>query len=269
MYLSFVILSYNSSQHLETCIRSVLDDGVDRDATEVWVVDNGSTDGSVEILARLQSQYPGTLNVILLDHNHGTTASRNLALRRTTGRYVVVMDSDVRLSAGLVAGLISRLEEYPRCGIIAPRLIYPDGRRQLSVDVFPTLGHKLRRLVSLDAMTRSARRGDSDILRSVDYAISALWLMKRSILDAVGLLDERIFYSPEDVDFCLRVWKAGFVVLYEPAFQAVHAAQEVSRSFPPSRFAVSHALGLLYLFRKHRYMFSRRRLYREIGRRTA
>ena len=88
--------------------------------------------------------------------------------------------------------------------------------------------------------------------------------MRRSLLDAVGLLDERIFYSPEDVDYCVRVWKAGYKIVYEPSATAVHDAQEISRGKKLSRFTVSHARGLAYYFLKHRYLLSRKRLYRRL-----
>src|SRR5690606_21095374 len=99
-----------------------------------------------------------------------------------------------------------------------------------------------------------------------DYAISAFWLFRRRLLDEVGYLDERIFYSPEDVDYCLRVWEAGYKVVYDPRVHAIHDAQEISRGFRMARFTWSHIGGLLYLFRKHRYMLGHRRLYRRIGR---
>jgi GT2 family glycosyltransferase len=104
--------------------------------------------------------------------------------------------------------------------------------------------------------------------REVDYAISAFWLMRREVFEKVGPLDERIFYSPEDVDYCLRVWQAGFGVRYEPAVHAVHDAQEISRGFKMAGFTLRHAKGLAYLFLKHRYAFGLSRLYRRLGRRT-
>jgi len=74
----------------------------------------------------------------------------------------------------------------------------------------------------------------------------------------VGLLDEKIFYSPEDVDYCIRVWKAGFDIRYLPKYEIIHDAQEISRAkgIRINFFTLSHIKGLLYLFLKHRYLFS-------------
>jgi len=265
--LSSVVLSWNSSRHIEGCVRSLL---AESDASggddEIIVVENGSTDGAVEILKRLEQERPQQVKVLYLERNTGTTVSRNLALQRAAGRYVAVIDSDVIVPPGTLAPLLARLEQDPSCGLVAPLLRYPDGRLQMSTDVFPTLPRKIRRLLSLKRMER--RRNSRDWPRvpiDVDYAISAFWVMRRSTVDRVGFLDERIFYSPEDVDYCLRMWEAGYRVVYDPTVQAIHCAQEISRGFPVSAAAFSHVGGLLYLFRKHRYAFSRARLYRRFS----
>ena len=77
---------------------------------------------------------------------------------------------------------------------------------------------------------------------------------------SVGKFDEKIFYSPADVDYCMRVWKAGYQILYTPSAVVVHDAQELSRSRIPNKFTFSHDLGLLHYFKKHRYWFSSARV---------
>jgi GT2 family glycosyltransferase len=265
--VSFVVLSFNSERVLERCIRSLVAQASEGQRDEIWVVENGSGDRSPEILAALAMEFPKILHIVPLNCNRGTTVSRNLALRRATGRYVGVVDSDVEVPGGVVQRLIAELDARPRTGLIAPRLVYPNGRLQLSVDRFPTLFHKIWRFVALRAMERQFdREPPSRGVREVDYAISAFWLIKREVLDRVGLLDEAIFYAPEDVDYCLRIWKAGYSVAYDSTTAAVHDAQEISRVPPWRRAALRHIAGLLYFFRKHRYILGRRRLYRTLGR---
>src|SRR5690606_30425379 len=92
---------------------------------------------------------------------------------------------------------------------------------------------------------------------SVDYAISAFWLVRRSLYAALGGLDEKIFYAPEDVDFCLRVWRSGHSVVYVPSVTVVHHTQEISRGFALNRAKLNHVKGLLYYFLKHRYILRR------------
>lgn len=260
--LSSVVLSWNSARHIEACIRSLLEESAGH-FDEIWVVDNGSTDGTVEILKRLADDHRRVITVIYLDRNLGTTVSRNLALKQVRGRYIAIIDSDVIVPPGTIAPLIARLAGELSCGLVAPRLVYPNGQLQMSTDVFPTVLRKLRRLIMLKAMERRLDADDRPTEeRTVDYAISAFWLMRREVLATVGLLDERIFYSPEDADYCLRVWSAGYTVMYDPSVYAIHCAQEISRGFPLSPAALRHIAGLIYFFRKHRYAVSRRRLYR-------
>ena len=266
--ISFVVLSFNSGNYIESCIRSIVSTrphGADQGGDEIWVVDNGSVDGTRRVLAVLERELPN-LHVILLPENIGTTASRNMALKQVRGKYVAIIDSDVQVLPGTIDGLVQTLEADLSCGIVAPRLEFPDGRLQLSTDVFPTLQHKFRRFLMLRQMERGLSRQGAGGTRPVDIAISAFWLMRRELFDAVGLLDERIFYSPEDVDYCLRVWKAGYRVIYVPSARAIHDAQEISRTRIPTRATFSHAAGLGYLFLKHRYVLSRRSLYRQISR---
>ena len=89
----------------------------------------------------------------------------------------------------------------------------------------------------------------------VDYAISAFWMLKREAMEKVGLLDENIFYAPEDVDYCLRIWKAGYQIFYAPQIWSIHNAREISRGAKINSSTIKHLQGLLYYFRKHRYLF--------------
>ena len=220
-------------------------------------MDNGSHDGSADLLKGFSFNSSFVhYHPIFLDKNYGTTYSRNLALKKVTGEFIVIMDSDAYMNAESMDGLSQFLKNDPNCGLVVPKLIYPDGRVQLSVDLFPTIFNKIKRLFFLKKMEKNYQPLDTQI---VDYAISAFWMFPKDILVKVGLLDEKIFYSPEDVDFCIRIWKAGFNIAYVPHVFIVHDAQEISRPKDfkiINRFSLSHAKGLLYLFIKHRYLFS-------------
>ena len=265
MLVTAVILSFNSEAHIRACLESVaaalilLDD-----ECEIFVVDNGSTDSSRAIIEDLQRVHPGLIRPIFNPRNLGTTVSRNLALRKAQGRYVLVVDSDVVIPRDTLPVLISALEADPSCGLVAPRLVYPDGRPQLSVDRFPSIGRKIVRFLFLRRMEQEeARRPDAPI--PVDYAISAFWLFRREILSRFGGLDERFFYAPEDVDFCASIWLCGYRVVYVPQAQAIHDARELSRRGVFNRFTLYHLIGLGRYFLKYRYLFSAKRLTRKIA----
>jgi GT2 family glycosyltransferase len=265
--ISAVVLCFNSARYIEACVRA-LDQAFTElgQGGEILVVENGSHDDSARRLRALEDALGARLQVEYLARNCGTTVSRNMALRRARGRYLLVLDSDAVASAATLRHLVRVLETDPSIGIIVPKLVYPDGRFQLSCDRFPTVGRKLERLWRLRGLEAEAAAPPGP--EAVDYAISAFWLMPRATFERVGPLDERIFYSPEDVDYCLRVWQAGLRVVWDPRVCAVHDAQEISRGRKISRFAMRHAAGLAYYFWKHRYCLSVAGLYKRLPGRT-
>lgn len=266
MDVSAVVLSFNSIRYIETCVRSLVQSYAECGlAGEIRVVENGSTDGSVDVLKRLQVELGAKLQVIYLPENTGTTKSRNMAMRKAKGRAILVLDSDAYMNGQALRTMLTYQELNPKAGLVAPRLIYPDGRFQLSVDVFPTVVRKLQRYFALRQLEK---REPPSASGPVDYAISACWLLSKQAVEATGLLDERIFYSPEDVDYCIRLWKAGYQVHYFPEVSVVHDAQEISRpsGIGINKFTIRHAKGLLYLFVKHRYGLFLGGLYRRLGR---
>jgi GT2 family glycosyltransferase len=266
MDVSAVVLSFNSKRYIETCVRSLIQSYDICGLTgEIFVVENGSVDGSVEILRGLQTELGARLKVIYLPTNTGTTRSRNMALREVCGNSVLILDSDAYMNASALRAMLAYQGAHPKAGLVAPKLIFPSGKFQLSVDTFPTVARKAQRYF---ALRKLEEREPPRATGPVDYAISACWLLSKAAIEATGLLDERIFYSPEDVDYCIRLWGAGFQVHYFPEVSVVHDAQELSRpkGLGINKFAVRHAKGLIYLFAKHRYAVTLEGLYRRLGR---
>ena len=219
-------------------------------------MDNGSVDGTVALIEKLRCGRDSFVLPIYLEKNTGTTCSRNLALKRARGKYICVMDSDVILQKGTLSALIQILESESSAGLVAPRLVYPDGRWQKSTDDFPTIFTKIRRYFWLrNIEKRESKASKTENPVPVDYAISAFWVLKKEVLEKIGLLDENIFYAPEDVDYCLRIWLGGYKVLYSAQNQVTHDAQEISRNWKLNLSTIRHIKGLLYYFRKHRYIF--------------
>jgi GT2 family glycosyltransferase len=260
MFISVIILSYNSERTLERCLNSTIStlDSYDSQS-EIFVVENGSKDGSKAMLERFVECRPDLIKPIVFSENTGTTASRNAALNRAAGEYLLVLDSDAYIDKEALSLMVSKLQSDKSIGMVCPRLSYADGRHQISTDEFPTLFRKAQRFLSLGKMQESI---DVDSLKEedVDYAISACWLLARESVAPVGGFDEKIFYSPEDVDYCIVLWEKGFRIRYLPEAHVIHDAQELSRGFKLSFFHFSHLSGLFYLFKKHKYFFSPRGL---------
>ena len=256
--ISFVILTWNSGQTIETCLQSIA--RICESQTipyEILVVDNGSSDNTVSIINRNTQAIP--IRLIRLLKNRGTTVSRNLALHECTGDFICVIDSDAALLEGNFRDVANILTNDDSIGILAPKLILTDGTVQHSVRKFPSAYGKFSRI---PAIIFKLRLPKSDfytefpftLKTDVDYAISACWFFRRELLDTVGYLDERIFYSPEDVDYCIRTWKKGKRVVYYPNFSVLHHVQRITHKSFFSRIALSHLLGLIYYFLKHRYI---------------
>ena len=100
----------------------------------------------------------------------------------------------------------------------------------------------------------------SDDSYPVDYLMSACWLLRPEVFESAGLLDEKIFYAPEDAEFCIRVWKAGYQVAYCPTVSIIHEWQRLSKKKLISRINWEHMKGLTYMFWKHRYFLNAEKL---------
>ena len=254
--ISVVSLTWNSERFVPTYLSSLFTDARSSGVSiEVLIVDNGSKDGTLTQLAEWE-KHPG-VHLFRQPINRGTTVSRNIALKQTRGEFVFVVDSDTRILPGTLEGLLAAfaaLEKHTNVGLLCPKLTYPDGEFQESARRFPTLATKAFRLLRWD----SVRKWEESIpavfagrATPVDYGISAAWFFRRSLLERVGYLDEKIFYAPEDVDFCARVWKSGAEVWYSPNVTVVHDCQRLTSKRPFTRMGASHAAGLVYYWRKH------------------
>ena len=259
MKVSVVILTWNSASSIEACLAS-LPAGLTA-SHEVIVVDNGSQDRT---LAVLRARFPA-VQIMENPHNRGVAPARNQGIRRARGDYILILDDDTIVHPTALDQLVQLLDARPEVGLCGPKLVDAEGRLCLSCRLFPTLLDKLGRRFPSALTRRAARRAEladwaHDTLRAVDYVIGACQLIRRRALDEVGLLDERIFYGPEDVDLCVRMRQAGWQVVYQPAAVVTHAEQRIARS-AFSRLGWKHLRGLAYYFWKHRYIVSRRALY--------
>lgn len=256
MLISFIILTWNSVKYIENCIFSIIEKCEDEKiAYEILVVDNGSSDKTEDILGK----YKDEIKVIRLKKNFGTTYPRNLALKRTNSDIICFLDSDAILKKGKIKSICQKLLSSDEIGILAPKLILPDGSIQKSVKKFPSLWHKLLKLEKIFFGIEPRKNEYYRTLPlyevTVDSAISACWFFRRDLIKIVGYMDERIFYSPEDLDYCLRTWKKGKNVLYYPFFEILHHTQQISHRKRISRNLLTHFKGLLYYFIKHKYIF--------------
>lgn len=259
MKLSIIILTWNSVDHIRNCINSIVYFTNEESMNyEIFIVDNGSTDGTVSVLNDLVLMYQKLINLILLPFNTGTTYSRNIALKQVRGDYVSIIDSDIILTSSCFGKMIEFFVGRPDVGLLAPRLMYANGKYQKSTDNFPTIISKIKRYFFLKYIERREEfEFGSKHAYAVDYAISAFWVIPANVVNKIGLFDENIFYAPEDADYCLRVWKNNLQVICMADISVIHNAQEISRGGKINKSFFRHLLGLFYFFKKHRYFLKR------------
>lgn len=281
--IAFVILSWQSAHYLTDCLGAVCALANDY-RVSVFLYDNGSSDGSAELAEGLLSGSDRVeyYQVFRSEQNIGTTRSRNILLKMVPANtnYICILDSDTRINSAAIERLLVALESDERIMIAAPRMFNSQLTEQRSVKRFPTI--KLKLLKGMPC-ARLNKRGealesypfavDGELMKHwvaasyvcaeppvsadtsvypVDYAISACWLLKREALDLIGYLDERIFYAPEDVDYCARVREADYLVVLASDASIYHYTQRISKRKLISRMNLHHVSGLIYYFVKHR-----------------
>jgi GT2 family glycosyltransferase len=222
--LSIVIVSYNTRDMLRDCLAS-LPAAVSGLATEVWVVDNNSPDDSVEMV---RCEFP-QVRVIANRDNAGFTRANNQALRQCAGRNVVILNPDTEPEAGSLAVLSEYLDAHQDVGAVGPMLLNSDGSLQHNGRPFPTpwrefLGHSGLRNLNRPAYDRIHEygRNDFDVECDIDQVSGACMMVPHRVMDQVGMLSEDFFMFYEEIEWCWRIRKAGYRVMYLPQARVVH-----------------------------------------------
>jgi GT2 family glycosyltransferase len=233
--LSVLIVNYNTGSLLRKCLDSVwpqLPPGC-----EVFVVDNASTDGSLE---GLEAAFPG-LRVIRNINNDGYARANNQALRLASGQYALLLNPDVTLEPGALAAAIAYLDAQPDVGILGPRILRPDGRLDPPARrSFKTPATYLYKMLGLSRLFPRHRRFgryylsylDEMATADVDSVVGAFLLVRREVIERVGLLDERFFMYCEDEDWCWRAKQAGWRVVYYPGAVVRHCRGSSTAKHP-------------------------------------
>lgn len=249
--LSVIILTCNQRPVTERLLDTLLPYVNGRDDVEVIVVDNGSADGTAEALRGRKDIPAGDrLRIIETHANLGVACGRNIGLREARGKYLMLLDNDTEVTAEAMDGLLRYMNEHPQCGLCAPALYGPDGELQDSAKPFPGIALKARHLLGRKEPDESEREAMRS--RHPFYVIGACQLFRREVMESTGLLDENIFYGPEDADFCIRIRSTGHTVDYIPELKICHHWRRATRHRPWSRLSWLHFRALLHFYLKYR-----------------
>ncbi|MBI4127500.1 MAG: glycosyltransferase family 2 protein [Parcubacteria group bacterium] len=268
MQLSTIIVNYNTRDDLKEALQSLQGQGITD--SEVIVVDNASTDGSVEALTELEAKpHLSRLNlkVIANQTNLGFAKAVNQGLRIARGEFILLLNPDVRFQGRALSTMIQYVRDHPHVASVGPKIIYPDGRLQPSRGTFPTLAKSLASLFRIKSLLPpdermiqmakgrlgriAAQWGDPEATQEVDFTTGACLLIRRSLFDTIGTFDERFFLYYEEIDFFLRAHEAGFRHLYLPAAVVVHTVGTSSKKIGLSSYRYRYESMIKY-FMKHK-----------------
>jgi GT2 family glycosyltransferase len=267
MDVSIVIVSWNVRDLLRRCVMSVasqqstvnsekanLATGDWRLTTEVIIVDNASTDGSV---AMLRESFPDA-RVIANAQNRGFTRANNQGFALARGRYLFALNPDTGLTPGALEAMLAFMDAHPRVGMVGPQLLYPDGSIQSSRRRFPTLATaffestKLQQWFPRNRLLARYYVQDTrdDEIQSVDWIVGAAMFIRREVYEQIGGFDEDFFMYSEELDWCYRAKKAGWDVVYFPRAQIIHHEGKSSEQVLAARDIYFHSSKIRF-FRKH------------------
>lgn len=247
--LSVIIVNFNGGELLRSCLSALFaQKGV---SFEAFLVDNGSHDNSAE---RARDCFPD-LTVLENAANPGYAVANNQAISDSRGRYILLLNPDVVLEPDALATAVQLMDAQPAVGILGPRILLPDGtldkpcRRS-----FKTPGTYFYMLLGLTrAFPKHPQFGkyylswlDERQPTDVDAVIGAFLLIRREVIDEIGLLDERFYMYCEDEDWCFRAKRAGWRIRYEPDVLVTHYKGSSSAQRPRRMIYERHKAILQY-----------------------
>lgn len=223
--LSIIIVSWNTREFLLGCLHSIVETSNDC-AYEITVVDNKSSDGSTEAV---EKSFP-EVRLIQTGANLGFAKANNIGILNTSGKYVCLMNSDVKVFPNCLERLRSYMDDHPKVGILGPKILNADLTIQRSHTRFPSIWRSLCRSLGVSKAFPNSMffhgydtpNVADDEASEVNVLYGSFWMVRREALREVGLIDESYFMYFEDVEWCIRFMKAGWKAVYLPAAQAVH-----------------------------------------------
>ncbi|MCK5306498.1 MAG: glycosyltransferase family 2 protein [Candidatus Omnitrophica bacterium] len=251
MKLSIIIVNYNGKELTLNCLKSIYEKlkGVEY---ETILVDNASSDDSVEVI---EKSYP-QVNVIKNDDNLGFSKANNQGIKIAKGDYILLLNNDTLLKEGDFSNLLEYMESKADVGILGCRINNPDGSLQLSCYKFPSMREMfthytlLTKLFPDSKLFGDYRNWPHNKIEEVDFVIGAFFLIKRAVIEKIGMLDENFFLNAEESEYCLRAKKAGFQTVFHPGYEIIHIGGATKKNMKKIEI-ISSIRGTELLIRRH------------------
>jgi GT2 family glycosyltransferase/serine acetyltransferase len=233
--VSIVIVSFNTRSLTRQCLESIQHHakGIRH---EVFVIDNASADGSADMVAAEFSW----VHLIRMTKNKGFAGGNIPGMKKAMGRYVLLLNSDAFLAAGVLESTLSHLDQNPKIGILGCKLTNPDGSMQPSARMLPSPLNKFLHITGLAAhFPKSKFFGRVDYTwwnhaepRSVGWVVGAFFMIRHETMQDIGVLDDRYFLYFEEIDYCLTARRAGWEVVFYPYARVVHLGGQSTVKVP-------------------------------------
>ena len=253
MDISIIIVNWNTKDLLAECLRSIQSQTLNY-TYEIIVVDNGSEDGSQQIVSR---EFP-TVTLVENKLNLGFGKANNIGLQSAKGRYICFVNSDIEMIDGCLQLLTQYMDDNHSVGMAGPQILYPDLSIQDSCRRFPSIWRSFCTAFKLDRIfpTCALLSGEHMFYFShtkeikPDYLAGCLLMARKTALDEVGAFDERFFIYAEEVDLAKRFWDSGWELAFVPQAKAVHH-HAGSSSRDPLRFLLAQQKSGFQYWLKH------------------
>jgi hypothetical protein len=227
--LLVVIINYRTPSLTIDCLRSLADEVRSLPGTQVVVVDNASGDGSVERLERAigENNWGSWVRVLPSPVNGGFSAGNNIGIKAVAADAYLLINSDTIVRPGAVRSLLEAMQAHPDAGLISPRLEWPDGTPQISCFRYRSPVSELIAAAATGPLTQLLSGYDvplpvSDAPINPEWTSFACVMVRREVVEQIGLMDEGYFMYFDDIDYCRRAKEAGWQILYWPFARVVH-----------------------------------------------
>lgn len=252
--LSIILVNWNAKEFLINCLHSIYSTIYEM-SYEIIVADNESNDGSQEMI---RETFP-LVKLICSGNNLGFAKANNLCIKQSRGQYICLINPDVIVHGDSLNLMVGYMNGHPDVGMLGPKVLNPDLTLQKkNYKRLPTYWNTLCRATSLDTLFPTSRLFGSTFYSAeladspcdIEVLAGCFWLIRRSALNKVGLLDELFFMYDEDTDWCKRFWDAGWKVRYFPNASIIHYGGGSSSNIPIQSYIILRRSSLLY-WKKH------------------
>jgi GT2 family glycosyltransferase len=256
--LSVIIVNYNTSHLLKSCLENLYKSLKNTNialSSEVIVVDNASSDQSVGVLRK---DFP---NVFLISNkqNYGFARANNIGISHAKGDYILLLNTDARVEGDAIRTSLDILKKDSKIGVVGAKLLYEDRSLQMSVGFFPTILRLANWMFFIDDVPfvrnflspyHVSEPSFYEKRQEVDWVTGAYFMVQKKVLDVSGLLDESLFMYGEEVEWCYRIKKNKFKVVYDPHIKVIHDKGGSSKSGKNAGI-IEEFKFILYFYKKY------------------